>query len=159
MSSNPKPVILIYGADPYAPEGSSRPALLIATERAAEAIRAARECQTWGAYAKLCGHTWDDFIEDYGNEVEELTGQDEPGPDSAFRFDDIYGLYYSGDLLPEPQTDAYEILVKLVRRDQRLEGQLEWSGGSPAGHISCVIPRGEMMWSMRSAPLGCSVIG
>lgn len=141
MPNAKKPMVLIYGTDPNAHLDTSakhRERLVIATQDAAEGMRAARECRTWGAYATLCGREWDDFLDDHGGEVSELTGDDEPRRESPFKFTDVYGLYYVGDLLPEARTEAYEVLRRLVKGDPRLDGQLDWGGDSPAGHIACV---------------------
>jgi hypothetical protein len=119
----------------------------IATRDAVENILAAKQCKTWGVYATLCEMSWEEMLEGYEGEIEELTGQENPSPDSPFDFDAIWGLYYSGDLITDPRTDAYEILrrevPREVLRDERLEGKLTWSHGSPAGHLECVTATSE----------------
>ena len=139
------PLLFVYGANPAVDEDdTTAEELIIVTSRAAEKISAAHNCRTWGEYAALCGKPWEEMLEDFGRELQELTGRDDPGREAPFKFARIHGLYYVGDLLDDPRTDAYEILLKLprtVRQDARLENLIEWSGGSPGGHLSAVTAR------------------
>ena len=147
MTAQESDLVLVYGeTDRIGVVDATDHHFVIVTRDAAEKLSAARDCRTWGEYADLCGKRWDDFLEDYGGEVQDVTGLEEPGPDAPFEFDRIYGLYYAGDLIPEPRTAAYEVLVKLpraVRQDSRLGDLLEWNGGSPAGHIASVTAQSE----------------
>lgn len=119
----------------------------IATRDAVDELLAAKQCKTWGEYADLCEMSWEEMLEGYEGEIGELTGQENPSPGSTFEFDAIRGLYYSGDLITDPRTDAYETLLRAlpqeIRSDQRLAGKIGWSHGSPAGHLECVTATSE----------------
>jgi len=43
------------------------------------------------------------MLEGWGNEISELTGQEDPSREAPYRFGDIWGLYYVGDLIPNPK--------------------------------------------------------
>ena len=147
MSTEADTLTFVYGENPVIDElDTTDENLVIATRHAAEKISAAYACQTWKAYAALCGQSWAGLLDDYGSEVRELTGLEDPAHDAPFEFGRIYGLYYVADLIPEPRTAAYEALMKLprtVRQDSRLTDLIIWSGGSPAGHIASVTARTE----------------
>jgi hypothetical protein len=100
-------------------------------------VLVAKACTTWGQYAAVCDRSWESMLEDWGGEISELTGQEDPAPDAPFRFGDIRGLYYIGDLIPDPGEAAYDHLWSacIGLDDPTLQGRLEWGHGSPAGHI------------------------
>lgn len=147
MPTEADTLVFVYGENPAIGElYATDEDLVIVTRHAAEKISAAYTCRTWGEYADLCGQSWAGLLEDYGGEVRELTGLEDPAQDAPFEFGRVYGLYYVADLIPEPRTAAYEALVQLprtVRQDSRLTDLLIWSGGSPAGHIASVTARSE----------------
>jgi hypothetical protein len=147
MSTEADTLVFVYGENPAIDElDPIDEELVIVTRHAAEKVSKAYTCRTWGEYADLCGQSWAGLLEDYGGEVRELTGLEDPPQDAPFEFSRVYGLYYVADLIPEPRTAAYAALVKLprtVRQDSRLRDMINWSGGSPAGHISSVTARSE----------------
>ena len=69
--------------------------------------------------------------------VEALAELEDLARDAPFSFSNVWGSYYVGDLLPNPSAAAYEHLWSacIGLDDTRLEGRLQWSHGSPAGHI------------------------
>lgn len=115
--------------------------LILACGSALAKLKAAQSCSTWGDFATLCDLSWDDFIEDWGEDVEDLTDKEDPQPSEPMRFAEIWGLENVGDLVADPRVAVYEGLVKLkeLRSDPRIDGSLEWSDGSPAGHLCCVL--------------------
>jgi hypothetical protein len=146
MSAEADTLVFVYENPAIGELDTTDEDLVIVTRDAAEKISAAYTCRTWGEYADRCGQSWAGLLEDYGGEVQELTGIEDPGQDAPFEFARVYGLYYVADLIPEPRTAAYGALVKLprtVRQDSRLTNLIMWSGGSPAGHISSVTARSE----------------
>ncbi len=118
----------------------------IMTRRVVEVLEAAFRCRTWGEYADLCGISWEKMIDDWGDDICELTAQEDPTREAHFDFGQVFGLYYVGDQMSDPRSDAYNILRAVssdVLETPELEAQLIWSHGSPAGHICSVGARSE----------------
>lgn len=121
--------------------------LLIVTRAGLDRLNEARACSTWGAYADLIGVEWAQLMEDYGEEVVELTGDDDPAPSASFNLDEVRGYYYVGDFISDPQSRGHAMLWSVlskaelsekVQSDPILSEAMHWSGGSPAGHVSGV---------------------
>jgi hypothetical protein len=120
----------------------------IMTRVAVEALEAAFQCRTWGEYADLCGISWAQMIDDWGDEIRELTAQEDPTREADFDFGQVFGLYYVGDHMRDPCEGAYDILRRVflssgILETPELDAQLVWSHGSPAGHICSVGARSE----------------
>lgn len=126
----------------------------IVTQQGVNFLEALRACRTWGEYADLLGTSWSEMVEDREDEFEGLSAE------SPFRLSEHLAMDFVVNRTPDPRTDAYDVLSEKlppeVRSDSRLQGKIEWSHGSPAGHLECVAALDEegirlLEWLAREA--------
>jgi len=129
---------LVYGQIP----GWDKYSLL--DKEAAETQRQARDCSTWGEYAHLAGLDWDTFVEECGQSLRDLRGEDEAEvtPETPMEIDwtSIAGSHLIGDLIQDARVVALEKLPSDLdySDDPVLKAELQISGGSPGPNISTV---------------------
>ena len=117
---------------------------LFHADSAAFDVQAAR-CKTWSEYCRVIGTSWQEFLKEYEEELEYEFDEELPGPDDSFSYLELWmmdcGVVSGG----EPRDAAYEVLPRRLDYDSDpiLREELEWSGGSPAGHTCCVTSRSE----------------
>jgi hypothetical protein len=111
-------------------------------DAAAARLEAAWRCKTWGAFARLVGLTWADFVREWREEIVEIAGEDQPRAGLAFAFPELWGHYAVVGDIQDPRECAFDFLTAnvpgMVLDDPRLEGLLEWGGSSPIGGIDVV---------------------
>lgn len=113
-------------------------------KEAAETQRQVRNCSTWGEYARLAGLDWDTFVEEWGQSLSDLRGDNaaEVNPETPMEVDwtSIAGSHHIGDLIQDARFAASESLPQDIdySEDPVLEADLQIGGGSPGLNISTV---------------------
>lgn len=131
---------------------------------AKERLEAAWRCKTWGEIARLSGLTWTAFVKERREDLVEILGQDKLRAATPLMFGELWGNYAVVGDIQDPRQCAYDFLRANVPadvlNDPRLNGLLEWSGGSPGGHIEVVTsrhPRGFLL--LRQVLHGAGFVG
>lgn len=129
---------LVYGQIPGWDEYS------LLDKEAAETQRQARDCSTWGEYARLAGLDWDTFVEECGQSLRDLRGDDAAAVTSETPMEvdwtSIAGSHLIGDLIQDARLAASEKLPSDLdySEDPVLESDLQIGGSSPGPNISTV---------------------
>lgn len=114
----------------------------LALDSATARLESAWRCHTWGEFAHVIGLTWDDFMNEWGDEIVEVSGEQRPCESSPLAFAHLWGDARVVSELRDPRECAYEFLRQNVEprvwNHSRLEGLLDWGGSSPGGCIDVV---------------------
>lgn len=120
----------VFGRLPEHLEGESDDFVLVEQVAALTAIRALR-ATTWAEFVAAGGESFQDLIDDWGEEIKQAYGR-QPVPEDRFSLSEYWGAWYFADLITDPRQAAFDTVMQWPDLTQIFEDTgFEFSFGPP----------------------------